>query len=121
MKIIFCGAAREGTCSCYLAETGSARYLVDCGMVQGGREAPERNHAPFRFDPGSIDFVLLTHAHISAHADQPALLDWTAGFMPPPRQTFVVHGEETTALALRAQRGWHVNVPMPAQSFELAP
>jgi metallo-beta-lactamase family protein len=33
-------------------------------MFQGGREARERNFAPFAFDPRSIDFVLLSHAHL---------------------------------------------------------
>lgn len=64
MKIHFVGAAREVTGSCYLIETDQVRFLVDCGMVQGGREARTRNHAPFPFNPASIDFVLLTHAHI---------------------------------------------------------
>jgi metallo-beta-lactamase family protein len=64
MKITFLGAAREVTGSCYLIETDQCRFLIDCGMVQGGREAPARNHKPFDFDPRSIDFVLLTHAHI---------------------------------------------------------
>lgn len=64
MKITFLGAAREVTGSCYLFETDQCRFLVDCGMVQGGRDAPARNHKPFGFDPRTIDFVLLTHAHI---------------------------------------------------------
>ena len=64
MKITFLGAAQEVTGSCFLLETANTRFLVDCGMVQGGREASERNHRPFAFDPKSIDFVLLTHAHI---------------------------------------------------------
>lgn len=59
----------------------------------------------------------------SAHADQPALLAWTAGFRRPPRRTFVVHGEETAALAfaerLRSERGWTVMVPEPGQSVRL--
>jgi metallo-beta-lactamase family protein len=33
-------------------------------MFQGGRDARERNFAPFPFDPRTIDFVLLSHAHI---------------------------------------------------------
>ena len=33
-------------------------------MFQGGREARERNYSAWTFDPQSIDFVLLTHAHI---------------------------------------------------------
>ncbi len=64
MRLTFLGAAREVTGSCYLFETDQCRFLVDCGMVQGGREAPARNHKPFGFDPRTIDFVLLTHAHI---------------------------------------------------------
>ncbi|MBN8716950.1 MAG: MBL fold metallo-hydrolase [Xanthomonadales bacterium] len=64
MQLGFLGAAREVTGSCFLVETADTRFLVDCGMVQGGREAPARNRKPFGFDPRSIDFVLLTHAHI---------------------------------------------------------
>jgi len=64
MKISFLGAAREVTGSCYLIETATARFLVDCGMFQGGREASARNAKPFAFDPRTLDFVLLTHAHI---------------------------------------------------------
>ena len=64
MKIVFLGAAREVTGSCFLIDTGHVRFLVDCGMVQGGRDAVTRNSKPFAFDPKSIDFVLLTHAHI---------------------------------------------------------
>ncbi|MBI1887921.1 MAG: MBL fold metallo-hydrolase [Nitrosomonadales bacterium] len=64
MKVTFLGAAREVTGSCYLIETGAVRFLVDCGMFQGGREAPARNRRPFGFKPRSLDFVLLTHAHI---------------------------------------------------------
>ncbi|MFZ1547968.1 MAG: MBL fold metallo-hydrolase [Candidatus Nitrotoga sp.] len=64
MKVTFLGAAREVTGSCYLIETGDVCFLVDCGMFQGGREAPKRNRNAFNFDPHSLDFVLLTHAHI---------------------------------------------------------
>lgn len=64
MHIGFLGAAREVTGSCFLVEAAGLRFLVDCGMHQGGRAARERNLQPWPFDPRSIDFVLLTHAHI---------------------------------------------------------
>lgn len=64
MRISFIGAAQEVTGSCFLVETSDLRFLVDCGMFQGGREAHERNFKPWPFDPRAIDFVLLTHAHI---------------------------------------------------------
>ena len=64
MKLTFIGAAQEVTGSCFLIEAEGVRFLVDCGMFQGGREARERNLNPWPFDPRQIDFVVLTHAHI---------------------------------------------------------
>lgn len=64
MKISFFGAAGEVTGSCYLIESESSRFLVDCGMFQGGREAHSKNLRAFPFDVRMLDFVLLTHAHI---------------------------------------------------------
>ena len=78
MKLSFLGAAREVTGSCFLVEAANVRFLVDCGMVQGGRIAAARNHEPFAFDPASIDFVLLTHAHIDHSGLLPKLT--RAGF-----------------------------------------
>ena len=54
MKLSFLGAACEVTGSCFLVEAANARLLVECGMVQGGREAPTRNRKPFEFDPASV-------------------------------------------------------------------
>ena len=64
MQLTFLGAAGEVTGSSYLVETGDVRFLVDCGMFQGGREAEHTNRAAFGFNPETLDFVLLTHAHI---------------------------------------------------------
>ncbi|UCV27423.1 MBL fold metallo-hydrolase RNA specificity domain-containing protein [Ferribacterium limneticum] len=66
MRLGFLGAAGEVTGSCTLVETGDVRFLVDCGMFQGGPEARAKNHRAlnFGFDVRAIDFVLLTHAHI---------------------------------------------------------
>ncbi len=81
MQLSFLGAAREVTGSCFMVEAVGIRFLVDCGMVQGGREAPARNREPFRFDPASVDFVLLTHAHIDHSGLLPKLT--RAGFKGP--------------------------------------
>src|SRR5690606_30969549 len=47
---------------------------------------------------------------LSAHADQPALLDWLRGFGEPPRRTFVVHGESAASAAfveaVERELGW---------------
>jgi metallo-beta-lactamase family protein len=64
MKITFHGAAGEVTGSCTLVETASVRFLVDCGMFQGGGEAYAKNLQALAFDVRGLDFVVLTHAHI---------------------------------------------------------
>ena len=52
MKLTFIGAAQEVTGSCFLIEADGVRFLVDCGMFQGGREARERNLQAWNFDLG---------------------------------------------------------------------
>ncbi len=64
MKISFHGADQGVTGSCHLLECAGKRVLIDCGMYQGGRELVEENSEPFGFDPASIDYLLLTHAHL---------------------------------------------------------
>ena len=81
MQLTFLGAAGEVTGSSYLVETGNDRFLVDCGMFQGGRNADRKNRSALNFDPQSIDFVLLTHAHIDHSGLLPRLS--TLGFRGP--------------------------------------
>lgn len=64
MIITFLGACGEVTGSCFLVERGGLRFLVDCGMFQGGREAEGKNLRALNFDLRRLDFVLLTHAHL---------------------------------------------------------
>ncbi len=74
MRITFHGAAGEVTGSCYLVESDSARFLVDCGLFQGGKDPASKNLAAFAFDVRSIDFVLITHAHLDHSGLLPRLV-----------------------------------------------
>ncbi len=74
MHIEFHGAAGGVTGSCHLLEVAGKRLLIDCGMYQGSRELEEENAEPFGFDPESIDFVLLTHAHLDHCGRLPLLV-----------------------------------------------
>lgn len=73
MKITFLGAAKTVTGSCYLVETKESKFLVDCGMFQGHSKEDLMNEEPFPFNPASIDFVILTHAHIDHSGRIPKL------------------------------------------------
>ncbi|HEY9380930.1 MAG TPA: MBL fold metallo-hydrolase, partial [Burkholderiales bacterium] len=76
MKLSFLGAAGEVTGSSYLVETASCRFLVDCGMFQGGRDADRKNLAALNFDVRTLDFVLLTHAHLDHSGLLPRLISF---------------------------------------------
>jgi metallo-beta-lactamase family protein len=64
MKIKFMGAARTVTGSCYVLETNGLRFAVDCGMHQGNAEIEKRNWDVDIYQPETIDFFIITHAHI---------------------------------------------------------
>ena len=81
MRLSFHGAAREVTGSCHLVDTGEARLLLDCGMVQGGCERHERNRELFPFDVREITAVILSHAHINHSGRLPLLRK--AGYRGP--------------------------------------
>ncbi len=61
MQITCLGAAGCVTGSCFLI---GRKYLVDCGLFQGGRQMEALNRAPWGFNPAEIEAMFLTHAHI---------------------------------------------------------
>lgn len=65
MKIKFLGAAREVTGSKHLITTKSGkRILLDCGMFQGKGLDTDAMNRNLGFNPGEIDHLILSHAHI---------------------------------------------------------
>lgn len=77
-QLTFLGATSTVTGSKYLLQAGRARLLVDCGLFQGYKPLRLRNWAPFPVEPGSIDAVVLTHAHLDHSGYLPRLA--RAGF-----------------------------------------
>lgn len=74
VTIEFLGAVGTVTGSKFLVETGGRRLLVDCGLYQGLKELRLRNWDRLPVDPASIDWAVLTHAHIDHTGYLPRLL-----------------------------------------------
>jgi metallo-beta-lactamase family protein len=80
-KLTFLGAAGSVTGSKYLIEAAGKRLLVDCGLFQGLPELTDRNYKPLNIDPKTIDYAVLTHAHLDHTGWLPVLVK--AGFAGP--------------------------------------
>ena len=80
-EITFLGAAGTVTGSKYLIEAGGKRLLVDCGLFQGSHDLTDRNWQTLPIEPASIDWVVLTHAHIDHTGYIPRLVK--AGYRGP--------------------------------------
>jgi len=80
--ITFLGAAREVTGSCHMLESEAVgRVLLDCGMHQGGDATERIKKDNFQFDPGTVDAVILSHAHLDHSGLLPKLVH--QGFAGP--------------------------------------
>ena len=71
MKLSFYGADYCVTGSCHCLEINGNRILIDCGLQQG-RDETDNRELPFA--PNTIDYVLVTHAHIDHTGRIPLLV-----------------------------------------------
>jgi len=81
MKIFFNGAAQTVTGSQICIEANGSKILLECGLFQGRREDFYAFNQQFFFNPGKIDALLLSHAHIDHSGNIPNLVK--QGFKSP--------------------------------------
>ncbi len=62
--LTFLGATGTVTGSKFLLEAGGERLMVDCGLFQGDKELRLRNWSTLPVPPSSIQWLVLTHAHL---------------------------------------------------------
>ena len=74
MKITFYGAAQTTTGSMHLLEANGKRILLDCGLYQGNRKEAFEKNRKLPIDPKTIDYVVLSHAHIDHSGNLPQLV-----------------------------------------------
>ena len=75
MEVQFLGAAQTVTGSKHLLTTvDGIKILLDCGLFQGkGSNEGDKNRI-FNFNPASIDYIILSHAHIDHSGNIPNLV-----------------------------------------------
>jgi len=73
MKIHFLGGVETVTGSQHLVEADGMMVLRDCGLYQGRRKEAREINSRFPFNVGSLDAVVLSHAHIDHCGNTPSL------------------------------------------------
>lgn len=61
--LTFYGGTGTVTGANFLLDLGSCKVLIDCGLVQGDRNAENLNRSEFPYNPADINYLLVTHAH----------------------------------------------------------
>ncbi len=90
IKIIFYGGVGSTTGANIMLEFNQRKILVDCGILQGMKE--DKNFEDFKYNPASIAFLLITHAHMDHIGKIPKLV--REGFKGK-----IISTEETMELA----------------------
>ena len=81
------GGAETVTGSNFLVRGSRGSVLIDCGIEQGKDYSERTAYEPFPYEPGDIDALIITHAHLDHVGRAPRL--FKAGFrgkafMTPP-------------------------------------
>ncbi|TSD02884.1 MAG: metallo-beta-lactamase family protein [Parcubacteria group bacterium Athens0714_16] len=81
LKLIFYGGVGMVTGANFILEkTGELdtkknfKIMIDCGLVQGGKEREKLNNQPFKYNPEEIDFLFVTHSHLDHIGRIPKLI-----------------------------------------------
>src|ERR1700730_12554495 len=132
-KLTFLGAAGCVTGSKYLVEVAgpsgtSKKLLIDCGLFQGLDDLKQRNWNPLPVDPRTIDYLVLTHAHLDHTGWLPVLVK--SGYRGPifanPATTELIsillrdsaHLQEEDTLHARIHRDSRHEDPQPLYTAE---
>lgn len=110
----FYGGVGEVTGANFLLDTGSAKFLVDCGLIQGSRFAATKNCEAFAYTPKDITALFVTHAHADHIGRIPKLV--ADGF-----QGKIYTTEATKDLAAVMLRDAYVVMTYEAKKYHTTP
>src|SRR3990167_10736079 len=73
-KLKFYGGVGTATGANIVLECSGKKVMVDCGLLQGLRKDEDKNFEDFAYDPVTVDYLLVTHAHIDHIGKIPKLV-----------------------------------------------
>ncbi len=97
MDLTIHGAGQTVTGSLFQIKTKATNFLIDCGLFQGNPSEQHKRNQTLPFDASSIDYVILSHAHLDHCGRLPILV--RSGFHGPIYVTAAT--SELCALLLR--------------------
>ena len=78
LELTIHGAGQTVTGSMFQIHTKTTSFLIDCGLFQGKPAEQAQRNRTFSFDPSTLDYVILSHAHLDHCGRLPLLV--RAGF-----------------------------------------
>lgn len=64
LKITFWSGVGTVTGANFVLESPKTKIAIDCGLLQGTPDSYEKNKKAFPYDPKTINFLFITHAHM---------------------------------------------------------
>lgn len=107
--ITFHGGTGSVTGANFLFDIDGKKILVDCGLTQGIKLADDINWDEFPYDPGQMDYLFITHAHVDHIGRIPKLVhDGFAGkiYSTKPTKSLAKPMLEDTAAILSKNRDY---------------
>jgi len=74
IQVTFWGGVGTVTGANFLLEVGETKSLVDCGLLQGTMNSKQENESDFQYDPKTIHYLFVTHAHMDHIGKIPKLV-----------------------------------------------
>lgn len=115
VAITFFGGVGTPTGANYLLEKGNTKLLIDCGLFQGSKIGADENREPFSYNPSSIEYLIVTHAHLDHVGRIPKLIK--EGFRgkiisTPPTKEIAEHVMRDSMRVLEKEAKKHGHEPL---------
>ncbi len=113
LTLTFYGGVGGVTGSNFVLAGDNFKFMVDCGLFQGGREQDDENYKPFSYNPAEITALIVTHAHLDHIGRIPKLVreGFSGAIYSTPATKDIAEAMFDDALSILAERAHRDNHP----------